>query len=96
MFYLSHQCQMYHNFKYFEKHIEIMWGKNTSILSTFSYAWQEALIPIRIRQNDADLTRSGSTTPVLDKAGCASHQRQPLSHDIRVGQRAAQRQNYIK
>ncbi len=25
---LSHQCQRYHNFKYFGHHIEILWGKS--------------------------------------------------------------------
>ncbi len=27
MFYLSHQCQRCHNFKYFGQHIELLWKK---------------------------------------------------------------------
>jgi hypothetical protein len=36
MFYLSQQCQRFHNFYYFRQHIKIFWKK---VLSTLSFAW---------------------------------------------------------
>ncbi len=72
MFNFSHyQCQRCHNFKNFWQHTEILWEKRnfinlficlalTGLPIRIGMPWMP--IRIQIRQNDADPTRSGSTT----------------------------------
>jgi hypothetical protein len=81
MFYLSHQCQMcVICFQYFGQHIEIIWKKVYFI--NFFYLLRIDTDPVRphpdqhaldadsdpkpSRQNYADPTRSGSTTPKFE------------------------------
>jgi hypothetical protein len=54
MFYLSHQCQMCHNFQYFAQHMDIFWG-NVILGTVLSELFH--LLGI-------DTDRSGSPCPV--------------------------------
>ncbi len=75
MFFLSHKWKRCHNFKYFVQHVEMFWKKVKNTCASclelipirigrirIGKPW--ITIPIRIRQNDADPSRSGYTSLV--------------------------------